>query len=41
LNFPGTADVNPNLRQITVNIRYRVDDTWRTYTLTTYVSSFS
>jgi len=41
LNFPGTTNVNPNLRQITVNIRYRVDDNWRTYTLTTYVSSFS
>jgi type IV pilus modification protein PilV len=41
LNYPGTDDVNPNLRQITVNIRYRVDDAWRTYTLTTYVSSFS
>lgn len=41
LNYPSTTTVNPNLRQITVNIRYRVDDRWRTYTLTTYVSSFS
>ncbi len=41
LNFPSTATLNPNLRQITVEVRYRVDDIWRTYTLTTYVSSFS
>jgi type II secretory pathway pseudopilin PulG len=41
LNFPSSAVVNPNLRQITVHIRYRVDDMWRVYTLTTYVSSFS
>lgn len=41
LNYPSTTTLNPNLRQITVNIRYRVDDRWRTYTLTTFVSSFS
>lgn len=41
LNFPGTGNVNPNLRQITVNVRFRVDGDWRTYTLVTYVSSFS
>lgn len=41
LNFPNTSTVNPNLRQITVRIRYRVEDQWRAYTLTTYVSSFS
>lgn len=41
LNFPNSAVLNPNLRQITVNVRYRVDNVWRTYTLTTYVSSFS
>jgi hypothetical protein len=33
--------VNPNLRQITVIVRYKVSGFWRTYTLTTYVSSFS
>lgn len=33
--------VNPNLRQITVIVKFRVDGTlWRSYTLTTYVSSF-
>lgn len=41
LNYPSTATLNPNLRQIAVIVRYRVDDAWRTYTLTTYVSSFS
>jgi prepilin-type N-terminal cleavage/methylation domain-containing protein len=33
--------VNPNLRQIKVIVRYKVAGWWRTYTLTTYVSSFS
>ena len=33
--------VNKNLRQIKVIIKYKVSGFWRTYTLTTYVSSFS
>jgi hypothetical protein len=33
--------VNPNLRQIKVIIKYKVGGNWRTYTLTTYISSFS
>jgi hypothetical protein len=41
LNRDGTTVVNPNLRQITVTIKYNVQGLWRTYTLTTYVSSFS
>ena len=41
LNLDGTATVNPNLRQVTVTIRYRVDRAWRTYTLVSYVSSYS
>lgn len=41
LNYQGTSNVNPNLRQITVTVRFRVDDRWRTYTLTTFISSFS
>lgn len=41
LNYPNTATLNPTLRQVTVNIRYLVDNVYRTYTLTTYVSSFS
>lgn len=38
---PVTNTENQNLRQVTVTVRYRVDQLWRTYTLTTYVSSFS
>lgn len=41
LNIDGTATVNPNLRQVTVTIRYRVDRAWRTYTLVSYISSYS
>jgi hypothetical protein len=33
--------VDPNLRQIQVIIRFEVNSMWRTYTLTTYISSFS
>ena len=33
--------VNPNLRQIKVIVKYKVGGNWRTYTLTTYISSFS
>jgi hypothetical protein len=32
--------VNPNLRQIKVIVKYKADNRWRTYTLTTFVSSF-
>lgn len=41
LNKDGTGVLNPNLRQITVTIRYTVEGLMRSYTLTTYVSSFS
>jgi hypothetical protein len=41
LNKDGTTIVNPNLRQITVIIRYNVGGAARNYTLITYVSSFS
>ena len=41
LNRDGTVIVNPNLRQVTVTVRYQVGDWWRTYTLTTYISSYS
>jgi hypothetical protein len=33
--------VNPNLRQIKVIIKYKAAGFWRTYTLTTFISSFS
>jgi type II secretory pathway pseudopilin PulG len=41
LTFDDNAAVNPNLRQIVVTVSYRVRNTWRTYTLTTFVSSYS
>ncbi len=38
-------DINGNestsLRRVTVTVRYRVNDAWRTYTLSTFVSSFA
>jgi type II secretory pathway pseudopilin PulG len=37
----GTQIVNPNLRQITVTIRYTVQGLTREYAITTYVSSYS
>ena len=41
MNYDGTTTLNPNLRQVTVIVRYKVDNAWRTYTLVTYVSSYS
>ena len=41
LNQDGTTNVNPNLRRITVTVRYRVLGAWRTYTLSTYISNYS
>ena len=41
LNYDGTATVNPNLRQVTVTVRYKVENAWRTYRLVTFVSSYS
>jgi prepilin-type N-terminal cleavage/methylation domain-containing protein len=41
LNYDNGQGVNPNLRQVVVTVRYKVENTWRTYTLTTYVSSYS
>jgi len=37
----GSTEVNPNLRQITVTIKYTVQGIERSYVITTYVSSFS
>ena len=36
----ATPVVNPNLRQIRVIIKYKADAMWKTYTMTTFVSSF-
>jgi prepilin-type N-terminal cleavage/methylation domain-containing protein len=41
LNYDTTGTLNPNLRQIEVIVRYRVDAVWRSYTITTYISSYS
>jgi prepilin-type N-terminal cleavage/methylation domain-containing protein len=41
LNFDGTGVLNPNLRQIQVVVRFKSNSTWNTYTITTYISSFS
>lgn len=41
VNLDGSSTVNPNLRQITVRVRYRVLGVWRTYTVTTFVSAYS
>ena len=41
LNIDGTGTVNPNLRQVTVTVRYRVGNFWQTYSLVTYISSYS
>lgn len=42
LNYDApSTEVNPNLRQVTVTIRYLVDGAWRTYRLVSFVSSYS
>jgi prepilin-type N-terminal cleavage/methylation domain-containing protein len=41
LNYDGTATVNPNLREVRVIIRYKVSNIWQSYTLVTYISSYS
>jgi prepilin-type N-terminal cleavage/methylation domain-containing protein len=41
LTYDGTPETNPNLRQVTVIVRYKVDNTWREYRLVSFVSSYS
>jgi prepilin-type N-terminal cleavage/methylation domain-containing protein len=41
LNYDGTGTVNPNLREVKVIVRYKVNNTWHEYTVTTYISSYS
>ncbi len=41
LLIDGTAAINPNLRELRVIVRYRVNQAWREYTLVTYISAFS
>jgi prepilin-type N-terminal cleavage/methylation domain-containing protein len=41
LNYDSGGGVNPNLRQVQVIVKYKVENAWRSYTLTTYVSSYA
>jgi prepilin-type N-terminal cleavage/methylation domain-containing protein len=41
LTLDGTTTENPNLREVTVTVRYKVDNAWRTYRLVSYISSYS
>jgi prepilin-type N-terminal cleavage/methylation domain-containing protein len=41
LFYDGTSTVNPNLREVRVVVRYRLNNAWQTYTLVTYISSYS
>jgi Tfp pilus assembly protein PilV len=41
LMIDGTDTVNPNLRELRVIVRYKVNSTWQTYTIVTYISSYS
>jgi hypothetical protein len=42
LMIDGSADtVNPNLRELVVIVRYRVNETWFEYVVTTYISAYS
>jgi prepilin-type N-terminal cleavage/methylation domain-containing protein len=41
LMYDGTSTINPNLRQITVTIKYTIRGIERAYSITTYVSSYS
>jgi len=41
MNLDGTTTLNQNLRQVTVTVQYKIDNVWRTYSLVTYVSSYS
>jgi prepilin-type N-terminal cleavage/methylation domain-containing protein len=41
LNIDNTQTVNPSLREIQVIIRYKVLNSWKTYSMITYISSYS
>ncbi len=41
LNYDGTNNLNPTLRQIQVIVRFRMQGAWQDYTITTYISSYS
>jgi prepilin-type N-terminal cleavage/methylation domain-containing protein len=37
----NSGGIHPSVRQVTVTIRYQVQNAWRTYSLTTFVSKFA
>lgn len=41
LAFDGSVNINPNLREVRVIVRYKVFNAWQTYTVITYISSYS
>ncbi|HUU32676.1 MAG TPA: prepilin-type N-terminal cleavage/methylation domain-containing protein [Vicinamibacterales bacterium] len=41
LNLDVGGALNPNLREVRVTVRYKVYGAWRSYVMTTYVSSYS
>ena len=41
LNNDVGGGVNQNLREVRVIVRFRVNQQWRTYTMVTYISSYS
>lgn len=40
LNIDGSGAVNPNLREVRVTVRYKVYGAWRSYVMTTFISSY-
>jgi prepilin-type N-terminal cleavage/methylation domain-containing protein len=41
LLIDGTSTVNPNLRELVVIVRFRVNTIWQEYRVVTYISSYS
>jgi prepilin-type N-terminal cleavage/methylation domain-containing protein len=41
IDYDGTDTVNPNLRQLEVIVRYKVLNAWMTYSVITFISSYS
>jgi hypothetical protein len=41
LNIDGTTTLNLNLRELRVIVRYKVFNSWQTYSVITYISSYS
>jgi len=41
LNYDATGTLNPNLRKITVTVKYKVGQLWRDYIIITYISAYA